>query len=157
MFGAVRARPGSPVQDVGEALKHIKVLFVAGFGPIVRDKVAGQCLFGETLDISLTEEHGGYLHTERLEGVRTFALWPLEQAAESCFGRAAWPDDTPTPQGWLEFDVEDVEAATAVLEARGYRVLVKNKKEPWGQTVTRFLSPEGLLVGLTITPSMRDS
>jgi hypothetical protein len=25
------------------------------------------------------------------------------------------------------------------------------------QTVTRFLSPEGLLVGLTITPSMRDS
>jgi hypothetical protein len=31
------------------------------------------------------------------------------------------------------------------------------KKEPWGQTVTRLLSPEGLLVGLTYTPSMRES
>src|SRR5216683_123559 len=24
------------------------------------------------------------------------------------------------------------------LESRGYRMLIKNKKEPWGQTVTRF-------------------
>jgi hypothetical protein len=34
-------------------------------------------------------------------------------------------------------------------------MLVKNKKEPWGQTVSRFMSPEGLLVGITFTPSMR--
>jgi hypothetical protein len=27
--------------------------------------------------------------------------------------------------------------------------------EPWGQTVTRLLGPEGLLVGITHTPSMR--
>jgi hypothetical protein len=46
--------------------------------------------------------------------------------------------------------------ATAELESRGYRMLVKNKKEPWGQTVSRFLAPEGLLVGITYTPSMRD-
>jgi hypothetical protein len=45
---------------------------------------------------------------------------------------------------------------TADLESRGYRMLVKNKKEPWGQTVSRFLSPEGLLVGITFTPSMRE-
>jgi hypothetical protein len=35
-------------------------------------------------------------------------------------------------------------------------MLVKNRKEPWGQTVSRFLSPEGLLVGIAFTPSMRD-
>jgi len=35
-------------------------------------------------------------------------------------------------------------------------MLVKNKKEPWGQTVSRFLAPEGLLVGITVTPSLRD-
>jgi hypothetical protein len=35
-------------------------------------------------------------------------------------------------------------------------MLVKNKKEPWGQIVSRFLSPEGLLVGVTVTPSMRE-
>jgi hypothetical protein len=138
-------------------LEHIKVLFVAGFGPIVRDRAAGRQLYGETLDISFKKEQGGYLHTEALEGARSFALWPLEQAAESCFGKDVWPDDTPVPQAWLEFDVEDVEGATATLESRGYRMLVKNRKEPWGQTVTRFLSPEGLLVGLTVTPSMRRS
>ena len=137
--------------------ERIKVLFVAGYGPIVRDRAAGRNLYGEILDISFTEEQGGYLHTETLKGARTFALWPLDQAAQSCFGKDTWPKDMPVPQAWLEFDVEDVEGATATLESRGYRVLVRNKKEPWGQTVTRFLSPEGLLVGLTITPSMRRS
>ncbi len=35
-------------------------------------------------------------------------------------------------------------------------MLVKNKKEPWGQTVSRFLAPGGLLVGITFTPWMRE-
>ncbi|MFM0209533.1 glyoxalase [Paraburkholderia sediminicola] len=140
-----------------QEFERIKILFVAGFGPIVRDKSVGRNLYGEILNISFTEEQGGYLHTVTLKGVGSFALWPLEQAAQSCFGKDSWPDDTPVPQAWLEFDVEDVEDATAELESRGYRMLVRNKKEPWGQTVTRFLSPEGLLVGLTITPWMRRS
>ena len=52
--------------------------------------------------------------------------------------------------------VEDVAQATEELEAKGYRLLVKNKTEPWGQVVTRFLAPEGLLIGLTFTPWMRE-
>jgi hypothetical protein len=35
-------------------------------------------------------------------------------------------------------------------------MLIKNKKEPWGQTVSRFISREGLLVGVTVTPLMRE-
>jgi len=35
-------------------------------------------------------------------------------------------------------------------------MLIRNKTEPWGQTVSRFLSPEGLLVGVTFTPSLRE-
>ncbi len=35
-------------------------------------------------------------------------------------------------------------------------MLIKNKKEPWDQTVSRFLGSDGLLVGLTFTPSMRE-
>src|SRR5947209_100402 len=58
-----------------------------GFGPIVRDRVASENLYGETLNISFKKEQGGYLHTEALKGVRTFALWPLDQAAQSCFGK----------------------------------------------------------------------
>jgi hypothetical protein len=85
-----------------------------------------------------------------------FALWRLSQAARSCVGKDLWPKEVPAPQAWLEFDVENAEQATAVLESGGYRMLVKNKKEPWGQTVSLFISPEGLLVGITYTPSMRE-
>ena len=133
----------------------IEVLFVAGFGPIVREMTTSRKLYGEALGIPFKEEGGGYLHTEALQGAKTFALWPLSQAAHSCFGNDSWPEDIPVPQAWLEFDVQSVESATAALESQGYRILVKNKKEPWGQTVTRLLSPEGLLVGITFTPLMR--
>lgn len=134
---------------------RIKVLFILGFGPIVRDTAAGRKWYKESLGIRFKEESGEYLHTEALKGAKSFALWPLSQAAESCFGQDAWPDNIPIPQAWLEFDVDSVENATADLESRGYRMLVKNKKEPWGQTVSRFLSPEGLLVGVSFTPLMR--
>lgn len=138
---------------VGNA--DLDILFIAGFGPIVRDAARSRRLYGEVMKIPFKEETGAYLHTEALSGAKTFALWPLSQAAQSCFGRDAWPDDVPIPQAWLEFDVGSVENATAELESKGYKMLVKNKKEPWGQVVSRFLSPEGLLVGLTFTPMMR--
>ena len=137
-------------------LENVKVLFIAGFGPIVCEATASRKLYSEILSIGFEEETDGYLHTEALKGAKTFALWPLCQAAQSCFGKDSWPDEIPPPQAWLEFDVDDVDEATLELESRGYRMLVKNKKEPWGQTVSRFLAPEGLLVGITFTPSMRE-
>ena len=133
----------------------IKVLFIAGFGPVVRDQEASRGLYARALGIRFKEEEGGYLHTEAVQGAKSFALWPLSHAARSCFGTDVWPEGVAIPQAWLEFDVEDVEAATKELESRGYRMLVKNKREPWGQTVSRFLGPEGLLVGISVTPSMR--
>jgi catechol 2,3-dioxygenase-like lactoylglutathione lyase family enzyme len=138
-----------------QVASNIKVLFIAGFGPIVRETAKSRKLYSEVLGIPFKEESGEYLHTEALQGAKTFALWPLSQAAHSCFGSDSWPEDIPVPQAWLEFDVDSIEKATADLESRGYRILVKNKKEPWGQTVTRFISPEGLLVGITFTPWMR--
>ena len=137
------------------SLKPIKILFIAGFGPIVHETGLSAQLYREALGIQFKEEAGGYLHTEGLSGAKSFALWPLSQAAESCFGRDTWPDGLPAPSAWLEFDVENVEAATSYMESLGYRMLVKNRKEPWGQTVSRFLDPDGTLVGLTFTPSMR--
>jgi catechol 2,3-dioxygenase-like lactoylglutathione lyase family enzyme len=140
--------PVSPSSD-------IKVLFIAGFGPIVRDKNESAELYRQVFGIAFKEENGGYLHTEDLKGAKTFALWPLSLAAQSCFGTPDWPADTPVPQAWLEFDVEDISHATTVLRAQGYELLVTERLEPWGQTVTRMLSPEGLLVGVTHTPSLR--
>jgi catechol 2,3-dioxygenase-like lactoylglutathione lyase family enzyme len=134
----------------------MQVLFVAGFGPIVRDREASRRLYGDSLGIRLDAEADGYLHTEGLAGVKTFALWPLSQAAESCFGVPEWPEYLPIPQAWLEFDVDDLDAATVELRAKGYTLLVAARREPWGQTVTRLLAPEGILVGVTHTPWLRD-
>jgi hypothetical protein len=134
----------------------IEVLFIAGFGPIDRDIAESRMLYGNSLGISFKEDAGGYLYTGTLQGAKHFALWPLSQAAQSCFGADSWPENIPVPQAWLEFEVENVERATADLESRGYRMLIKNKMEPWGQIVSRFISPEGLLIGVTFTPSLRD-
>jgi hypothetical protein len=138
-----------------EQLGSVKVLFIAGFGPIVRDASASRDLYLQSLAISFKEEDGGYLHTDALKGAKSFALWPLSLAAQSCFGTDSWPEEIPPPQAWLEFDVDSVEEATAELELRGHQMLVKNKTEPWGQMVSRFLAPEGLLIGITFTPWMR--
>jgi hypothetical protein len=134
----------------------IKVLFIAGFGPIVRDQKLSEKFYVKNLGLLFNREEGGYLHTDRIEGVKHFALWPLSQAAQSCFGTDTWPKNIPVPHSWLEFDVHDVETASEELKHEGYKLLVSMRKEPWGQIVTRLLSPEGILVGVTFTPSMRE-
>lgn len=134
----------------------MKVLFIAGFGPIASDVEESRRLYEDALGISFKVEDGDYRHTEELKGANAFAVWPLTQAAEATFGTAEWPDDVPRPQAWLEFDVDDVEEATRELEQRGYKLLVRSRTEPWGQVVTRMISPEGLLVGVTVTPWMRE-
>ena len=138
------------------AAMRTKVLFIAGFGPIDRDLDESGALYRDSLGILFNEDAGGYLHTGALQGAKHFALWPLSQAAQSCFSSDLWPDNVLVPQAWLEFEVDDVERATFELESQGHRMLVKNKTEPWGQTVSRFLSPEGLLIGITLTPSLRE-
>jgi len=133
----------------------ITTLFIAGFGPIAPDPESSRKLYAGALGIPFEEESGGYLHTGKRDGAKHFAVWPLAQAAESCFGTDRWPSDLPAPQAWIEFDVEDIDGATAVLKDRGYRLLVSARTEPWGQTVSRLLGPEGLLVGITRTAWMR--
>jgi len=134
----------------------MKVLFVAGFGPITKDGQSATAFYLDALGLEMEKEADGYTHTDKLAGSNAFSLWPLAQAAQSCFGTDTWPDDLPVPQAWLEFDVEDIDAATSELTAKGYKLLVSARTEPWGQQVTRLQSPEGLLVGVTVTPWMRE-
>lgn len=96
-----------------------------------------------------------YVFTEALPGVKHFGVWPLAQAAQSCFGTDTWPVERPVPQASIEFDVEDVTAAADEIRGRGYELLHPARTEPWGQTIARLQSPGGLIVGLSITPWMR--
>jgi hypothetical protein len=86
-------------------LTKLKVLFIAGFGPIVNQTGDSRRLYGDVLGIPFKEESGGYLHTEAVPGAKSFALWPLSEAARSCFDKDSWPEEIPIPQAWLEFDV----------------------------------------------------
>ena len=133
---------------------RFKVLFVAGFGPIVQDIPKSQKFYVDALGLCFQKE-GNYLHTDKMEGVKHLALWPLSQAAQSCFGSETWPSDLTVPQAWLEFDVDNIEQASTELKKRGYTLLTSAQREPWGQIVTRLLSPEGILVAVTVTPGMR--
>lgn len=136
------------------------VLFVAGFGPVTLNTQNSSDFYLKTLGLPLKpmEENSDYLVCEQdtLGGVKHFALWPLNQAAQSCFLRDEWPEELTIPQSWIEFEVSDLARMTQNLTDKGYLLLVQNRIEPWGQTVTRLLSPEGMLVGLTVTPWLRE-
>jgi hypothetical protein len=137
----------------------VKVAFVAGFGPIIREAGAANAFWRDGLGIAFDEPAPGYFTNDDLDGVNAFAMWPLSQAAEATFGVATWPEEVPTPQAWIELDVESAEAvgeSVAEMAASGHRVLREAHEEPWGQTTARLISPEGLLVGITFTPWMHD-
>ena len=79
--------------------------------------------------------------------------------AEATFGTPEWLADRPAPQAWIEFDVASPAAvadAVEELRASGHDILVDAHEEPWGQTTSRLMSPEGLLVGVSYTPWMHE-
>ena len=137
----------------------MRVLFVSSSAVITRDPATAQALYVGALGLPLREAESdpGYVYTEELDGPRHFGVWPLSQAAQSCFGTDEWPADRPVPQASTEFEVanpELVAEAEAELRAAGYALLHATKDEPWGQTVCRLQDADGALVGITHTPWM---
>ena len=80
-------------------------------------------------------------------------MWPLSQAAEACFGNPDWPVDRAISQASIE--VEDPEAVAAGKQRQrdGFELLHPARTEPWGQTVTRLLTEDGLIVGNAYAPA----
>ena len=132
----------------------MEVQFVASFAPIVRDAEAARAFYGDALGLSFEGSEGEYVFTHKLGGAKHFGLWPLAEAAESCFHRKRWPKEVPVPQAALELEVDDVAAAAAELEAGGQRLIHGARQEPWGQTIARLLTADGLLLGLCHTPAL---
>jgi catechol 2,3-dioxygenase-like lactoylglutathione lyase family enzyme len=133
----------------------VNVQFIASIAPITADPAASRRLYVDTVGLPLEGED--YLHSEEVPGSRHFGVWPLAQAAEACFGRTGWPAERRIPQASIEFEVADpdaVSAADAELRDAGYEILHPTRTEPWGQTVVRTLSPEGLIIGISFAPSM---
>jgi hypothetical protein len=134
----------------------MQILFVASVAVIVPVPIDSRRLFVDMLRLPL-EPHPGddYYFSERVSGAKHFGLWPLAQAAEACFGTRDWPASRPVPQACIEFEVADaasVHAAAEELAAAGYDPLHAVKTEPWGQTVARIQTAEGVLVGISYAP-----
>lgn len=132
----------------------MNVQFISSVAPIYVDREPTEKLYADTFGLQL-EDADGYLHSEKIEGVKHFGLWPLSQAAEACFGTKEWPSNVPRPQASIEFEVDNVADAAKELEDRGYQLIHGARTEPWGQTVARLLSPEGLIVGVSYSPQLR--
>jgi len=84
-------------------------------------------------------------------------VWPLSEAARACFGRETWPTGHPVPQLFIEFEVGSpgsVATAASELESKGYRLLHGPRTDPWGQTVARLQTKDGLVVGISYVPWM---
>jgi catechol 2,3-dioxygenase-like lactoylglutathione lyase family enzyme len=134
----------------------MNVQFVAGIAVVAADPPRSRELYVDALGLPLEAGAGEeYFHSEHVDGTRHFGVWPLAQAAEACFGKDQWPAEITVPQASIEFEVEDAAAvagAAAELEERGFRLLHGAREEPWGQTVARLLSVEGLIVGISYAP-----
>ena len=134
------------------------IQFVASMAVITPDVEQSKALYVSALGLPLQAADGDdYLHSEDIDGAKHFGVWPLRQAAQACFGTDEWPSDRPVPQASVEFDVADVEAverAGAELEEQGFTLLHPARTEPWGQTVARLQSVEGVIVGISYVPSM---
>ena len=134
----------------------MKIEFVATIAVITADPPASRRLYVDAIGLPL-EGQADYIHSENIGGCKSFGVWPLEQAAQACFGTNEWPADQPVPQASIEFEVADPEAVAAAgeeLGAAGYELLHAAREEPWGQTVTRVLSSEGLIIGISYAPAL---
>lgn len=134
----------------------MNVEFIASIAIIAADPAASRKLFMDTLRLPLTAQPGDdYFHSEAIGGAKHFGVWPLSQAAQACFGTPDWPSNLPIPQASIEFEVHDEAAvadASRELESAGYTLLHGVRTEPWGQTVARWLSAEGAILGISYAP-----
>lgn len=130
---------------------------MAGFAPIVADPASARSFYKETLGLPLAGVSGDYIAVDGWGDVRHLGVWPLADAAESCFGTRVWPDTVPVPQATIEFEVagpDEVATAADELESAGHTLVHDARTEPWGQVIARLIGPDGLLIGICHCPWM---
>ena len=132
------------------------VQFVTSVAVITPNPAESRRLYLDALGLPLTVEADGYLHSEDIDGNKSFGVRP-GSSCPSLLGTPDWPADRPVPQASIEFEVTDVDAvqvAADELKDKGFALLDQARIEPWGQTVARLQSPEGAIIGFSYAPSM---
>ena len=136
------------------------IQFIASIAVITPDPLKSRELFIDALGLPLEASPGSdYFHSERVEGSKHFGVWPLSEAAQACFGTPDWPADRIVPQVSVEFEVRDpdaIQSAAEELRQCGFDLLHERREEPWGQTVARLQTEEGVIIGVSFTPALHD-
>jgi catechol 2,3-dioxygenase-like lactoylglutathione lyase family enzyme len=137
----------------------MNISLIATVAVITADPSQARKLYLDTLGLPLEGEGDGYYSSGNIPGCKHFGVWPLSEAAQACFGTPDWPAGTKVPQASIEFEVEDADAVAAAgseLERAGHQLLHPARTEPWGQTVTRLLTGDGVIVGISYIPAFHD-
>lgn len=133
------------------------VLYIVSVAVITADPPQSRKLFIDALGLPLEGEGNGYYSSEHVAGSKHFGIWPLTEAAQACFGTAEWPADRVIPQASIEFEVADAQAVADAgdeLQQAGFELIHTARTEPWGQTVARVLTSDGLILGISYAPAI---
>ncbi|MEM5451164.1 VOC family protein [Paraburkholderia guartelaensis] len=139
----------------------MEIKCIAGFAVITKQPNSSASLYQEKLGLPLEryDEQPEYRFMDKFPGANHFGVWPLNMAAQSCFGQDEWPSSIPEPTATIDFELADAEAVESAVEemkVKGQVFIHEARTEPWGQTIARFMSPEGLLVGLSFAPWLHE-
>jgi len=127
---------------------------LAGIAEIVDDLEAAVSFYRDALGLEVDDSASADYASVKIPGVLHFGLWSRESAAEATFGDRSAVDRV-APGLTIEFEVDEVPAASQAMEDRGVKLLHGPKTEPWGQTTARFSLPSGALCGIAETPWAR--
>ena len=148
-----------PSEEGEEEMKEaLKIDCIAGYATITREPAASASLFRDVLGLPL-EGDEDYIYMQDFPVAGHFGVWSLAMAARSCFGKDEWPSGIPAPTSTVEFELQDEQAlkdAVCYMKGKGYSFIHEARTEPWGQSVARFMSPEGVLVGLSYAPWLHE-
>jgi hypothetical protein len=90
----------------------MEIKCIAGFSVITKQPNASASLYREILGLPLERyEMTGYYFMDKFPGANHFGVWPLEMAAQSCFGQYEWPASVPEPSATIDFELPDATAA----------------------------------------------
>jgi hypothetical protein len=64
----------------------MEIQFMTRAAVIAPEPASAESCISRRFGLPLAGEVGGYLHSEGIEGCKSFGVWPLTQAARACFG-----------------------------------------------------------------------
>src|SRR5258708_17581646 len=104
-----------PVESTSEG-DVMDVQFITSVAVITPDPSVSRRLYVDALGLAMTAEGDGYLHSEDIDGCKSFGVWPLTQAAQACFGTPDWPVERPVPQAGRRFEGAGAAAGQAAAD-----------------------------------------